>query len=232
MPKPGIDDLLVASALDPGLRARLLESPDAVFENFELTDEEKDVLRRPDHRLLGLLGLALTRQSQAQLQAATEPAPAIPAQIFSLPDIDLVLTVAPFAQYENARFKGVNYTAWVTPLPPGGDPAGLPAPPGAAVLPGLPLPPLRAVIQVHAVQMPDAAGNPVVALSASLRQSSNVAAPAPPQMAGDPQEPPFGSDLRSEELRAAAAAVRRAPKDERYGRILDLLRALRTGEVR
>ena len=63
--RPGIDRLLIASALDGDLRRRLLDSPDDVFPEFDLTEDEKDILRSPDQRLLPLLGAALARQSAA-----------------------------------------------------------------------------------------------------------------------------------------------------------------------
>ena len=57
--KAGVSRLLIASALDPDMRRRLLESPEEVFQEFDLAEEERDLLRRPDHRLLRLLGAAL-----------------------------------------------------------------------------------------------------------------------------------------------------------------------------
>jgi len=99
------------------------------------------------------------------------------------------------------------------------------------VLPGQPLTPLHAVIQVSAVQTQDAAGGPQVGLTASLRQSSNVAAPPPPEAAGRPGASPFGSDLASEAVRAAVAAVRSAPSGQRYGRLIDLIHTLAGGEA-
>ena len=38
------------------MRRRLLESPEEVFQEFDLTEEERDLLRRPDHRLLRFVG--------------------------------------------------------------------------------------------------------------------------------------------------------------------------------
>src|ERR1022692_2416348 len=63
--KPGIDRLLVRSALEADLRRRLLESPEEVFQEFDLTEEQQDLLRRPDHRLLPLLGSVLARQAES-----------------------------------------------------------------------------------------------------------------------------------------------------------------------
>jgi hypothetical protein len=220
--KPGIHQLLIASALDADLCRRLLESPDDAFQDFELTDEEMDLLRRPDHRLLPLLGAALHHQTESAAPAppapTATPQPHAVVQARTLPDFSLALTLVPCAQYVDGRLHTFAYAVWVNPLPAGTDPANLPSPPDA-VFPGQPLAPLHAVIQVSAVQMQDAHGNPLVGLSASLRQSTNVTAP------------PRRSGLRSPEIQAAVAAVRGAPSGERYGRLIDLVRVLGSGDL-
>ena len=213
---------------------RLLESPEEVFQEFDLTEEERDLLRRPDHRLLRLLGAALADEVESSCprpKASTVvPQPHTIVQAGTLPDISLVLTLVPCAQYENGRLNTFAYAVWVNPLPQGADPATLPPPPGV-VFPGQPLTPLHTVIRVSAVQMQDAAGEPQVGLSASLQQSSNITAPPPPEAAGRPGVSPFGSDLRSGEVQAAVAAVRGAPSDQRYVRLIDLMHVLRGAEV-
>jgi hypothetical protein len=235
LPKPGIDQLLIESALQPELRRRLLESPDEVFTDFDLSEGEKEILRRPDHRLLPLLGAALARQMESSGPLGETPSvsPAPPALIEArtLPDAWLALTIVPCAQREEGHLKGISYVVWTNPIPEGGDPATLP-PPAGVVFPGQPLAPLYAVIQLSAVETQDAAGNPQVGLWASLAQSSNVAAPPPPETAGNPAVPPFASDLRSEAVRVAVAEVRGAPAAERHDRLLHLMRTLRTGDVR
>lgn len=233
--KPGIDQLLIQSALDDNLRRCLRESPDEVFRDFELSAEEQDILRHPDHRLLPLLGAALARQTPSSTTAASPevpaPQPHVVLQAHGLPDISLALTLVPCAQHENGQLKGFSYAVWVSPLPPGADPTTLPAPAGAA-LPGTPCTPLYAVVSVSAVQLQDAAGHPQVGLWASLRQSSNVPAPPAVEAAGKPEASPFGSDFQSPQVRAAVAAVRTASSEERYGRLLSLMSTLRSGEVR
>lgn len=232
--KPGIDRLLIVSALDADLRRRLLESPEDTFLDFDLTEEDKDLLRRPDHRLLRLLGAALAHNRESSApgpEASTVPQPHAVVQASTLPDLSLLLTLVPCAQYEDGRLKTFAYAVWVNPLPEGTDPANMP-PPQGAVFPGQPLAPLHAVIQVSTVQMQDAAGGPQVGLSASFRQSSNVTAPPPPETAGRPGVSPFGSDMHSGEMQAAIAAVRSAPSDQRYGRLIDLMHALRGEHVR
>ena len=219
--RPGIDRLLIASALDGDLRRRLLDTPDDVFPEFDLTEDEKDILRSPDQRLLPLLGAALARQSAAaavlapDMPAEQRQPPAV-LEARTLPDISLALTLVPCAQYENGRIVKVVYAAWVNPLPEGVDPASLP-PPAGATLPGVPLAPLHAVIQVSVVQTQGAIG-----LSAALLQSSNMSAPPP--------RPPVAGDLRSASVQTAIAAVRSASSQDRRARIVELLRALRGGE--
>jgi len=217
--RPGIDRLLIASALDGDLRRRLLDTPDDVFPEFDLTEDEKDILRSPDQRLLPLLGAALARQSAAALAPDTPAEQRQPHAVLearTLPDVSLALTLVPCAQYENGRIVKVVYAAWVNPLPEGVDPASLPPPAGAA-LPGEPLAPLHAVIQVSVVQTQGAIG-----LSAALLQSSNMSAPPP--------RPPVAGDLRSASVETAIAAVRSASSQDRRARIVELLRALRGGE--
>ena len=180
--KPGIDQLLIESALQPDLCRRLRESPDEVFRDFDLTAEEKDCLRRPDHRLLPLLGAALSRQMQSA--APPEEAPSdlpmhiAPIEARTLPDTWMGLTVVPCALYENKQLKGISYVLWANPMPEGCDPAKLPLPAGV-VLPGQPLAPLYAVIKLSAVQSQDAVGNPQVGIWASLQRPSNVTTPPP-----------------------------------------------------
>jgi hypothetical protein len=225
--KPGINQLLIASALDADLLRELLERPDEVFSRFDLTEEEKALLRQPDHRLLRVLGAAL-----AEEQTTSRSSPVVPLQphaVFeaqALPDVFLGLTLVPCARYENGRLSAISYAVWVNPLAPGADPASLPPPQGAA-FPGQPLTPLHAVIQVSTLRLQDAAGIPQIGLTAYFRQSSNLTAPAPPDSAGRPDGSPFGNDHRSDRVQTAVAAVREALPDQKYDRLIDLLGVLR-----
>ncbi len=237
--KPGVSQLLIASAMDADLCRRLLESPEATFHDFDLTEEERELLRHPDQRLLRLFGVALAEQRESsepspghRVEAsAAAPQLHMVVQARNLPGVSLALTLVPCAQYENGQLTTFAYAVWVNPLAEGADPATIP-PPQGATLPGQPLTPLHAVIQVSAVQLQDLDGKPQVGLTASLRQSSNVIAPPPPESAGIPGAPPFGSDLRSVAVIAAVAAVREASDEDRYDRLVDLIHALRGGEVR
>jgi hypothetical protein len=232
--KTGISRLLIASAIDPEVYRRLLESPEETFDEFGLADEDRELLRHPDHRLLRVLGAALAEEN-APAPAATTVAPApvtgAPSAeappgrptATALPDLSLVLTLVPCAVYDGAELRNIAYAVWVSPLPEGTDPEALPPPPGT-VFPGNPLSPLRAVVRVSAVQMQDAAGNPLVGLSAALLRGTNMTAPPPPEAAGNPAA--IGRDLSADEVRAAVTAVRCAPAAARYRKLIELLRVL------
>jgi hypothetical protein len=233
--KTGVSRLLIASAIDPVVYRRLLESPEEMFDEFDLADEDRELLRHPDHRLLRVLGAALAEENapasaadrvatMAALPAVAGAPPEIPTASAPLPDMSLVLTLVPCALYEEGKLRKFAYAAWVSPLPEGANPeAPLPPPPGT-VLPGKPLPPLRAVVRVSAIQMQDAAGNPLVGLTASLLQSTNISALPPPKAAGNTAA--IGRDLSAAEVQAAIAAVRCAPAGARYGKLIEILRVL------
>src|ERR1700722_14558137 len=66
--KPNIAQLLIDSVLQPELRRRLAETPSQVFGEYDLSDEERECLLNPDHRLLPLLGAALSAAHADRLQ--------------------------------------------------------------------------------------------------------------------------------------------------------------------
>jgi hypothetical protein len=221
--KPDITRLLIDSALQPELCRRLAETPDAVFEEYDLTAEQCELLRRPDRRLLPLLGAALEQGAAREQGAALErraesPQPEIQfVQIAvdsrMLPDAQMALTVVPCLIGER-----ISFAAWISPLAEGGDPSRLP-PPAGSTLPGTPLAPLYAVIHLAAAQSNDANGDLRVNLWASFRQSSN-AATAPPAPAAP----------ECEAVRAAAEAARAAAPPDRYQKLAALVRAMRGGD--
>jgi hypothetical protein len=233
--KSGISRLLIASAIDADVYRRLMEAAEETFQDFDLTEEEKELIRQPDHRLLRFLGAALAQegpQTPGPPDSQTVP-PQTPgtAGVRTLPDISLVLTLVPCAQYENGELHSFAYAMWVSPLAEGGDPASLGPPPGS-LFPGQPLTPMHAVVRVSAMQMQDAAGNPQVGLSASLHQSSNMVATPPGAATGRLSGSPFGNDLGSDDVHAAVAAVRGASSEARYGKLIELMHALRGGKAR
>lgn len=228
-PKSGISQLLIDSAIDAEVYRRLQDAPEETYQEYALAEEECELLRHPDHRLLRFLGAALEHQAESPAPPMKAPPSTLPpatAQGSTLPDLSLVLTLVPCAQYENGELRNFAYAVWVSPLAEGVDPASLGPPPGT-VLPGQPLTPLHAVVQVSAVQLQDAAGEPHVGLSASLLQSTNLA--APPAVAVGLA---VGRTLATEEVHRAVAAVRGASSDTRYGKLIELMHALRPEAAR
>ncbi len=210
------------------------ETPEEVFAEYDLTAEEREILRCPDHRLLPLLGAALGRREEAERSVEPERAE-VPERAEAsegsgearlLPDSLMALTVVPCVVEERIVFA-----TWLAPMQEGGDPSRLPPPAGAS-LPGVALTPLHAVLQISAVQSTDATGNPQVSMWASFRQCSNAVALVPPETAGNPEASPFGSPLHSPDVQAAAAAVHAAAPNDRYEKLVALTHALHGGDVR
>ena len=79
--KTGISRLLIASAIDPDVYRRLLESPEETFDAFDLADEDRELLRHPDHRLLRMLGAALAEENAPVSAAASGATMAAPPAV-------------------------------------------------------------------------------------------------------------------------------------------------------
>jgi hypothetical protein len=212
--KSGIAQLLIDSALRPELRRRLEEVPEEVFGEYSLGGDERALLRAPDHRLLPFLAEALGEALLDDEPAAPEPALHVPVDSRMLPDAQMALTVIP------CLVSGqIAYAAWIAPMHEGADPSRMAPPPGA-MLPGQPLTPLHAAIQVSGAQSKDGDGNLRVNLWASFRQSTNAAFSAPG--AGAAAAP---------EVRAAAAAVHAAAPLDRYEKLIALAQAFEGGSA-
>lgn len=210
MAKPDLARLLIDSALEASLRRELADAPGEVFARYGLSEDECELLRHPDHRLLPMLGAALARREMPEPQTSTAPVTETAPDAVLLPDSLLALTVVP-CEVENR----IAYAVWVSPIAEGVDPASLPQPAGAA-LPGRPMTPLHAVIQLSASQSKDGVG-----MWASFRQATNVFAPPPSRDA--PNDPPA--------VQAAAAEALAAAPEDRYEKLAALARAIRGGEA-
>jgi hypothetical protein len=222
VPRPGVHQLLIQSALDAGTLRRLRDNPGEVFSEYELSPEEQDILRNPDPRLLALLGRAVRESATS---GDTEPAADVPAPQLTpepagapiilpntLAPTLLALTVVPCVAEDGT----LRYAVWVNPMAEGTLPATLPLPP-AATLPGVPLAPLYAIIELDGLHAPHPDGSSQVALWAHFRQSTNAA------VAHASADENCATGAAPEAIAAAAAAVRTAPPAERYGKLAALL---------
>src|SRR3954470_18471295 len=124
--RTGISRLLIESAIDPDVYRRLMESPEETFDAFDLADEDRELLRHPDHRLLRVLGAALAEENApvsaaagvatvaappavagAPSAGATRPGapPGMPTAGAPLPDVSLVLTLVPCALDDGGELR-------------------------------------------------------------------------------------------------------------------------------
>ncbi len=170
--------MLIDAARDSAVARRLIDTPEEVFPKYDLSAEEIDILAHRDDRLLSLLAEKPGDRRNVSL-VSDENSVNVP----SVPRFSLVLTVAPVL-VDGA----LTFAAWVTPLAEGADPDSVPMPEGTQ-LPGRPLAPLHAVLQISAQQLADAAGSPQVGLSALLLRPSNMTVAAIPESAGIPADP-------------------------------------------
>src|SRR4051794_41545925 len=95
MAKTGISRLLIASAIDADVYRRLLESPEETFAEFDLADEDRELLRHPDHRLLRVLGAALAEENAPVSAAAGVATVAAPPAAAGAPSAEATRPGAP-----------------------------------------------------------------------------------------------------------------------------------------
>jgi hypothetical protein len=217
---------LERAALDRAFRAVARTDPDASFEGFALSEEERAILRRQDEEMLGLLAEILRARAPAEVERAPEP-PEMPHPLpvtgRALPPVELILQVVPVISRDEAGAIRLSHLASLYAAPPAGSP--LPPPPSGAPEGARPPVLFRIVVAPHAATLPDGgtlvtyAGN-LVSIEAETRAAG--AAAARPSS-------PWGHRVDSEGARRAARAVREAAPADRYARLLDLVAAL-TGE--
>jgi hypothetical protein len=240
MNKPGIEELLIACVLDPQLLNRLRESPDSVFADYELSDQVRELLVSPNQRLLELLGKVVHQQAgDQQFPVMNEPAQmpanetAVRPPPFSLPESRLALRLVPYLQRAAATESAtdghlqlsVNYVGHLDSLPPGRSLEELPGVPPADVR-GQTLPPLSLIVAVQAQVWTDEAGSQQITFSISARLPQDSAASQPSDSVDESAAQdltPWRHDVNSSAIKAAAARVHGAQKEDRRQRLLELI---------
>jgi hypothetical protein len=103
--------------LDAAFRDLARSDPDASFAGFALSDADRDVLRRQDDAVLGLLGrvLAPAGRRDAGPTSPTEPAPP-PVQRVAMPEIGFLVRVQPVATMHPDGRLEVTCQATVQPV--------------------------------------------------------------------------------------------------------------------
>ena len=250
MAKPDIRELLINCVLDPELLRRMRKAPDAVLNDYDVSDRAAEILLSPDARLLELLGEAVGQEHMAHSVEATEPpdvdvsesrdTDADSSAVRTLPQSRLALRLVPYAQQAagptgDAPEIIVNYAGHLDPLPEGAGLDDLQEVP-QAVTDGQQLPPVSVVVSVQPTVWTDDAGNQQMTFSVSA-QLPQDAVEQPSGEVPDVSLSPWRHDLESPAVKAAADNVQVAEESDRYQRLRELIDAMVTptptaGDVR
>jgi len=234
MTRKSAANFLVRAVLDEAFRDLALSNPQRAFEGFDLTDEEKEILRGRDHRVLGLLGDAV-RPQEPVAEPPLEKAPPTPVAptLPSLPEVKLLLRLVPQAVPSPGSEPKVSYAASLHPWPAddkpeGGPNSAAPTENGAEAAAAE----VRWLIRIAPEVVESRDTGLAVAYSASIHpvtaeidETGPADRAAPPEAGGSP----WNHHLDSPAARAAAKAVQSADPSQRYAKLLELVHALQTG---
>ena len=116
MAKPDIRELLIDCVLDPELLRRMQETPDAVLNEYDVSDRAREILLSPDAGLLELLGEAVGQEQVERRPEKTETPdvnksesaaePANSPAVSTLPQSRLALRLVPYAQQAPSSIGG------------------------------------------------------------------------------------------------------------------------------
>ena len=229
-------DFLIRAVLDEAFRELAIADPQSAFEGYDLNEEEQEILRSRDARLLGLLGEAVG-QAKASVEhpertggsKTTESSPP------SLPEVKLLLRLEPQASQAPDSASGVAYAASLHPWP-GDDESKRTdaqsderteghedgAPPKMAWMVRI-TPTVVEVLETGLKVAYSAAIHPFTA-DADVKQPS-AQGPTRPSARS-----PWDHHVESTAAQAAARAVRASGAGQRYEKLLELIHALQTGD--
>lgn len=224
-------DFLVRAVLDEAFRDLALSNPQRAFEGFDLTEEEKEILRVRDHRVLGLLGDVVRRQ-EAVAEPPVEKAPAtgVAQTLPGLAEVKLLLRLVPQVVGSPGSEPKVSYAASLHPWPVDDEPEGGAAPTenGAEAEAAE----VRWLIRIAPEVVESRDTGLAVAYSASIHPvTAEVNQTGPADRAAPPETTglPWKHHVDSPAVRSAAQAVQAADASQRYAKLLELVHALQTG---
>ncbi len=226
-------DFLIRVVLDDAFRELAIDDPQRAFEEYDLSAEQREILAGRSDRILELLGAAApqSRPSADGAGSKTEP-PAAAAALPGLPDVKLVLRLAPHAVPEQGSSTKVAYEASLLPWTPDDASAKsqAPADPPGEIPDSDGAPELSWLVRISPTVVDAEEAGVRVAYSASIRplvEGAGLNQPPPP--AQTPSEPgrTWRHDLESPAVQAAAQAVRLCDTGTRYEKLLELIEAVR-----
>ncbi|HUU84898.1 MAG TPA: hypothetical protein VM243_15470 [Phycisphaerae bacterium] len=238
MTRKAAADFLIRTVLDEAFRELATTDPQRAFEGYDLSEEEQSILRGRDDRLLGLLGQAVARPEAVGEQAAKqEPPQPHGTPLPTLPEVKLLLRLAPHAVQQPDSLSEVAYAASLHPWPGDQEPKGA-ATDGANQSEGE-----NTAAQSEIAWVIRISPTVVEAQEAGLKVS--YVASIHPLAAGEEEEQPsaqapvrtltnapWNHHTESSAAKAAANAVLAGDPSERYQKLLDLIQAVQTGDHR
>ena len=235
MKQESVADFLVRVVLDEAFRELALANPKSAFSGYDLTQEQKDILCKRDHRLLRLLGDVFSQDRlcpdpPSGTKPAMEPPPVFP----SLPEVTLLLCLAPQTVETPGSPANVSYAASLHPWP-GADNTGTKAEKAKqSQRTGKAAPEeLEWIIRIAPKVIGTEETGVTVAYSASMHPLTSEIEPKHGKLAEPARAPtgsPWNHHVGSAAAKSAAQAVKAAAPMERYGKLLELARALQVGD--
>lgn len=223
----GVARYLARTALEPALRDLALRDTEASFAGFDLSDEEREVLRRRDHEMHRLI---------ADVLRATQGASTVPEEVpqggqhplpvtgRSLPAIEMWLQIVPVPRADATGASRLAHEVTLLQAPAthaSAAPSPGNAPPGVR---------FRITVAPHAT---DAPGGSTLTYAATIAPLPSTAPDGPAKdTAGTPPASTDDAHAHHADARRAAGAVLAAAPGDRYARLLDLIRVLETEEAR
>jgi hypothetical protein len=236
MARRSVADFLIRVVLDEAFRELAMADPSRAFEGYDLSEEEQDILRSRDARLLGLLGTAVPH-AKASVEHPPEEVPSkAPASSFpTLPEVKLLLRLEPQATQAPDSASQVAYAASLHPWPGDYQPTGAGAEGGEHSAPhdDAKPPPMAWIVRITPTVVDSQETGLTVAYSASIHpfvpgmDERQLWDQGPAQPAASS---PWNHHLESSAAKAAARAVREADAGQRYQKLLELIQALQTGD--
>ncbi len=226
-------DFLIRTVLDEAFRELALNDPHHALEEYDLADREREILLANDARLLELLGQPVEQTdspSSHQLRRSITPPPSPPP---TLPEVKILLRLTPFVATDAASNSKLSYEASLHPWPHNPAPNVGNAPPDPEPAPADAPPAVQWMIRIAPTVVATHEAGTEVSYSASIHPftaESGEPQPSPQHPIAQPANPPWNHHTESAAARVAARNVRQCDPTERYENLLDLIRALQTGD--
>ena len=231
-------DFLIRTVLDEAFRELAIADPQRAFEGYHLSDEEQEILRSRDFRLLGLLGMAAARgQAFVEPPLKRDSSETAASSLPSLPEVRLLLRLVPRATQPPGSGSRIAYAASLRPWPGDHEPKGTDVGSGeqAEEQNAGTLPEIAWIVRITPTVVGSQEAGLTVAYSASIhplgvgtdRIDASAQKPTPALAS-----PPWNHHIESSAAKDAARAVRASDASGRYEKLRDLIHALQTGDDR